>query len=214
MVLNTAPTNRLKRPSWKDPRLWIGILLVLVSVSAVVLLLGAAERTVDAYVSTEDIAVGQRVNINSLSRVKVRLNELQGSYYLSADQFPSEGVAIQVIRKGQLIAKSSVAKADSLNRKPVAVTLEQKLPETAQRGDRVDIWVAEADAKTGAISLPKLILPSAEIAALDRAKPGLMPNPQDVVYVLVDDSHLPALLQALAQKSKISVVLDLAGEHQ
>ena len=213
MELNSAALNRLKKPSWKDPRLLIGILLVLISVSGVVLLVGSAERSVDAYISSEDIVVGQRLEVGALAKVKVRLNELQGNYFLSGDQFPAGGVAVQLIHKGQLIAKSSVANADGLDRKPVAINLEQSLPVTAQAGDRVDVWVAETDPKTGTSALPKLIMPSAEIATLNQAKSGLMSNQHDVVYVLVGAPQLPTLLHALADKAKISVVLNLSGAH-
>ncbi|AJT42969.1 hypothetical protein UM93_07715 [Psychromicrobium lacuslunae] len=209
-----APINRLRKPSWKDPRLLIGVLLILFSVSAVLLLLGNAERTVEAFVSTGDIVVGQKLETASMSKVKVRLDELQGAYYLAADQFPSGAVAVQMIHSGQLIPKSSVAMVDESHRKPVAVTLEQKLPAAAQVGDRVDIWVAEVDPKTGLTALPQLILPSVEIEALERAKPGLMTQDQDLVYVLVDAPRLPVLLHALTDKAKLSVVLDLAGGHR
>ena len=39
-----AEGARLKRPSWKDPRLLIGILLVLASVVGVISLVGAADQ--------------------------------------------------------------------------------------------------------------------------------------------------------------------------
>ena len=41
----SATAARLKRPSWKDPRLLVGILLVLVSVAGVGFLVGRADRT-------------------------------------------------------------------------------------------------------------------------------------------------------------------------
>ena len=47
MMEQGSPTGtaRLKAPSWKDPRLLIGILLVLLSVSGVVAVIGSADKT-------------------------------------------------------------------------------------------------------------------------------------------------------------------------
>ncbi|WP_394938894.1 hypothetical protein [Psychromicrobium sp. YIM B11713] len=210
-MVASMPDNRLRKPSWKDPRLMIGVLLVLVSVAGAVLLLGSADQTTDAYVSQGNIAVGQKIEQSKLNRVKVRLNDVQSSYYLANEVIPKDAVAVQYIPQGQLIAKHSVAQADLLGRKPVAIDLEQELPLSAAAGDRVDIWIAAADSSPDAV--PKLLLPNTEIAALHKGKNGLSGNTPDVLYVLVDDQHLPVLLAALSNKSRISVVLNLAGSQ-
>ena len=54
-----AEGARLKKPSWKDPRLLVGILLVLASVVGVISLVGAADQTTEAYAAREPIAVGE-----------------------------------------------------------------------------------------------------------------------------------------------------------
>ena len=72
-----AEGARLKRPSWKDPRLLVGILLVLASVVGVVSLVGAADQTTEAYAAREPIAVGETLTTDKLHRVKVRLGEVE-----------------------------------------------------------------------------------------------------------------------------------------
>ncbi len=54
-----VPVARLKRPSWKDPRLLVGLLLVLASVAGVVFLVGSADRTTEVYAARDGIAVGE-----------------------------------------------------------------------------------------------------------------------------------------------------------
>lgn len=71
---------RLKKPSWKDPRLLIGILLVLVSIAGVIALVGSADRTTQVYTAREDIAVGQVVAAADLSIVNVRLDDVESGY--------------------------------------------------------------------------------------------------------------------------------------
>ncbi len=57
----TAAGVRLKKPSWKDPRLLLGFLLVLASVAGVVSLVGAADQTTEVYAAKGPIAVGEKL---------------------------------------------------------------------------------------------------------------------------------------------------------
>ena len=79
---------RLKKPSWKDPKLLVGILLVLASVAGVISLVGAADQTAEAYTAREAIAVGEKLTVDKLNRVRVRLGDLE-QHYLT----PATGVA-------------------------------------------------------------------------------------------------------------------------
>lgn len=64
---------RLSKPSWKDPRLLIGILLVLASVAGVVALVGNAARTVPMYAAKDALVVGQSITVDSFTIVQVQL---------------------------------------------------------------------------------------------------------------------------------------------
>ena len=57
-----ASAPRLKKPSWKDPRLLLGIMLVLASTAGVVALVGSADQTTEVFVVDEDIPVGTPVS--------------------------------------------------------------------------------------------------------------------------------------------------------
>ncbi|ABY23361.1 conserved hypothetical protein [Renibacterium salmoninarum ATCC 33209] len=211
MAFYSPAAPRLKRPSWRDPRLLIGILLVLVSVAAVVVLVGGADKTVDVYAAKSDIAVGHTINQELLERVKVRLDEVQDHYFLASDIFPGNAVAARRIPHGDLVAKSSVDQPQALARNPVAPTLEEKLPIGAKVGSRVDVWVSLPDAKTGGFVEPRLLLPGVEISQLDSESNGLGSARTTTVYVLAGKPQLPQILGALASKAKVSVVWNPAG---
>jgi hypothetical protein len=204
---------RLKRPSWKDPRLVVGILLVLASTAGVVSLLGAADQTTEAYAAREAIAVGERLTADKLHRVKVRLGDLE-QRYLTPESGLSEGaVAVQRIGQDQLVPRDSLGELDVLDRKPVAVTVDEALPAQAVAGSRVDVWVALPDARNG-YSQPSLLLPGAEIAQLTPGSTALGSARSTVVMVLVTDSQMPQLLGAQANKAKISVVWNPGGNSR
>lgn len=211
MSANASATSaRLKKPSWKDPRLLVGILLVLASVAGVIALVGAADRTIQVYVAREGIAVGQKLDKDDLSIVKVRLDDVEASYVTVEAGLPEGKVAVQRIAKNQLLPKESIGEADALDRKPVAVTVEDSLPAQAVPGSRVDVWVSLPDAQNG-FTEPRLLLPGAEIAQVTEGSSALGASKETVVLVLVTDEQMPKLLGAQANKAKVAVVWNPSG---
>ena len=209
-VGTVAGGARLKKPSWKDPKLIVGILLVLASVVGVTSLVGAADQTAEAYTAREAIAVGETLTVDKLNRVKVRLGDLEQHYLTPATGVADGLVAAQRIGKDQLVPRGSFGQADGLDRKPVAVTIDEALPAQAVAGSRVDVWVALPDARNG-FSQPTLLLPGAEIAQITPGSTALGSARSTVVMVLVADTQMPDLLGAQANKAKISVVWNPGG---
>ena len=207
---SSATAARLKRPSWKDPRLLVGVLLVLVSVAGVVFLVGSADRTTEVFAARGGIAVGERLTQDNVVRAKVRLGETEQHYITAESGLPDGVVAVQRIGKDQLVPRASLGSVDELDRKPVALTIEETLPAQAVAGARVDVWVAQPDARNG-FSEPKLLLPGAEIAEVTSGSTALGSSKTTVLMVLVEDGQMPALLGAQANKAKISVVWNPGG---
>lgn len=205
-----ASGARLKKPSWKDPRLLVGILLVLASVVGVVSLVAAADQTTETFAASEPIAVGENLTADKLHRVKVRLGDVEQLYFTPESGLPEGLVAVQRIGKDQLLPRESFGRVDALDRKPVAVTIDEALPPQAVAGSRVDVWVALPDARNG-FSEPVLLLAGAEIAQLTPGSSALGSQRSTVVMVLVPDAQMPKLLGAQANKAKISVVWNPGG---
>ncbi|RAX44156.1 hypothetical protein DQ354_17040 [Arthrobacter sp. AQ5-06] len=211
MSYDAATTGaRLKPPSWKDPRLLVGVLLVLASVVGVISLVGGADQTTEVYAARDSIAVGEKLTTDNVVRAKVRLGETEQHYVTVEAGLPDGLVAVQRIGKNQLVPKESLATVDALDRKPVAVTIDEALPPQAVAGTRVDVWVALPDARNG-FSEPKLLLPGAEIAQVTAGSTALGSSRNTVLMVLVADSQMPAILGAQANHAKISVVWNPGG---
>jgi hypothetical protein len=188
----------------------VGVLLVLASVVGVISLVGSADRTTEVYAARDAIAVGEKLTPDNVIRAKVRLGETEENYVTVESGLPEGLVAVQRIGKNQLVPKESLGKVDELDRKPVAVTIEETLPAQAVAGTRVDVWVALPDARNG-FSEPKLLLPGAEIAQVSTGSTALGSSRKTVLMVLVADSQMPALLGAQANQAKISVVWNPGG---
>src|SRR5687768_16776128 len=119
MMSSAAATGaRLKKPSWKDPRLLVGVLLILASVVGVISLLGSADKTTEVFAAREAIGVGEKLTPDNVSRVKVRLGDVESRYITAESGMPEGVVAVQRIGKDQLLPRESLGNVDVLDRKP------------------------------------------------------------------------------------------------
>jgi hypothetical protein len=207
--LSSADTGRLRRPSWKDPRLLVGVLLVLSSVAGVVALVRAAETRTTVYAAREDIDVGDVVALEDIVAVEVRLGEVEGRYLREPTEI-RDRVAMQRVAKGDLVPLSSLGSADRLGRRPVSINVTDSLPASVVAGARVDVWVALPDGRNG-YAEPRLLVPTAEVAHVESSSSALGGQRETVVHVLVDPQQLPALLGAQANKAKVSLVWNPGG---
>ncbi len=196
---------RLARPSWRDPRLIVGLLLVLASVAGVVALVGSADKTVPAFVARDVLVVGQTITGESFDVVQVRLGDLEAKYLDPGTALPSRAVAVRVVPKGELVPATSIGGTDALDRKPASVTVTEPLPKDVVVGSHVDVWVALPDERNG-YREPILMLPGAEVAALNEAPSSLGSGRSTQLMVLVTDGQMPKFLGAVANKAKVSVV--------
>ncbi|WP_207343817.1 hypothetical protein [Arthrobacter sp. E3] len=196
---------RLRKPSWKDPRLLIGILLILASVAGVVALVGNAGKTVPMYVARDALVVGQKITVESFTLIEVQLGEASDKYLDPGEALAKNAVAVRMVPKGEIVPRSSIGRTDALDRKPVSVTVEEPLPKEVLVGSHVDVWVSLPDERNGFKS-PVLMLPGAEVAAVNAAASSLGSSRNVQLMVLVTDEQMPKFLGAVANKAKVSVV--------
>lgn len=204
-------TPRLRRPSWKDPRLLLGILLVAASVAGVVALVAGLDRSTEVFTARTDLTVGQRLRTEDLTVTRVRLGDAAPAY-LGPGALPPDGAVVtRHVPRGELVAASAVGRPDALDRKPVAITVTEALPREAVAGARVDVWVAMPGPNPNTYLKPARLLPGAEIAEVTTTTSALGASRQTVLQVLVDDATMPQILDALGNRARISVVWNPAA---
>jgi hypothetical protein len=204
---DTQGAARLRKPSWKDPRLLIGVLLVLASTAGVVALLASQDRTSDVYSARQDIAVGTALSPEDLVAVPVRLGDSTGAYLPVSEGIPENAVLTRLVTEGELVPAAAVGTADDLDRKPVGLSVKDPLPTGTAAGDRVDVWVS-LRTDTNSYDQPRLLLEAAEVSELTVDESALGASASTLVQVLVDDEAMPELLDALSNDARIAVVLD------
>lgn len=215
MSTNPLPASppsapRLKKPSWHDPRLLVGILIVCVSVAGVVALVNTADQTVDVYSIEKDLPVGSKVTEEDLSVVGVRLGAAESSYVTVAEGLPERAMAISMLHGDELLTESAVGTADELDRQPVGLLVRQPLSAEAIVGSFVDVWVSR-QGESRRFEEPQLLLKGVEVASREDSESALGGTNATTVQVLVKEEKMGALLDAVSNEAKIAVIPNPGG---
>lgn len=136
--------RRTRGPGWRDPRLWIGVVIVAASVVAGSRVLAAADDTVAVYALDADHGAGDRLDRSDLVTVRVRFADpgTQGAYLGVDDPLPGELVLGRGVAAGELLPRDAVGSAGEVDlaEVPIAVDPEQ-VPGSVSAGAVVDVYL-------------------------------------------------------------------------
>ncbi len=153
-VAPVPPATRATRPGWRDPRLWVGVLIVAVSVVAGARLLAAADDTVSVWAVAADTGPGAQLAPDDLVAHRIRFADADdlGRYFSVDDQLPGDLRLVRGVTAGELLPRAAVGTteedADTVEL-PVAVDAEQ-VPPSVRAGAVVDVYLL-AGGKDGAV---------------------------------------------------------------
>lgn len=135
---------RSTTPGWRDPRLWVGILIVTVSVIAGARLLGSADDTVTVWAAATDLGPGDTLSADDLVPARVRFAAPGGlgDYFTTDDELPADLELTRVVGAGELLPRGAVAPAGGSGtlQVPLAVEAEQ-VPGSVHSGSVVDVYL-------------------------------------------------------------------------
>ncbi|GAB2676123.1 hypothetical protein [Thalassiella azotivora] len=207
-TLPQVPARRLRRPSWRDPRLAVGVVLVLASVVLGVAVVSGADRTSAVWAADSALTPGDEVVRDRLRVVDVRLDDLSTVYLSAEDPLPEGAVVTRHVAAGELLPLSALGGAEDLQQRPVGVPVTGALPAGLGKGSAVDLWVAHPDPeRAGAFLAPERLVQSAVVSEVSQSGGALGSGGVTTVQVLVAEAQLAAVLGALANDAVVSVVL-------
>lgn len=143
----TVPVaTRVRRPGWRDPRLWLGVLLVTVSVVGGARLLAAADDTVPVWAAADTLSAGTPIAESALEVRRVRFADgaaLEG-YFDAAESFPDDLVLQRSVGAGELVPRSAVANSADVDtlRVPLEVAPHQ-VPPSVRAGSVIDVYLSD-----------------------------------------------------------------------
>ncbi len=194
-VLPSPPATRARSVGWLDPRLLLGVLLVLGSVVAGSRVLASADQSQQVWAVTRDLAPGAVLTDADLQSVRVRLFDSAGRYVSAVSAKPLGYVLRRGLGAGELLPAASVGRPGAdVSFRSVAVAVSRgHLPPDLAAGQQVDVYVTPDDRGRAASpssgpagpSGPRLVLPA--VTVLER--------PSDSDLAGTGASEVPVLLE-------------------
>lgn len=187
------PALRAARRGWRDPRLWLGVLLIAGSVVLGARLLAAADDTVTVWGMAADRGSGTPVAADDLEVQRVRFTDGAAlAHYFPADQpVPEDLVLTRAVGAGELLARSAVGAAGDVPELEVPLAVDpQRVPPDVGTGSVVDVWVTGSD---------RPALSGVTVVAAPSYDDGLALSGTRQVVVAVDDERAAAFERALGK---------------
>jgi hypothetical protein len=204
--MSTPPTVPRPRPTWREPRFLLGIVLVIASVAGVAGLVVASDRSVEVFAARHALAAGDEVSASDLVGVRVRLGAASSAYLRAAPQ--SDTVVTRTIAAGELVPVGALGAASAQRRTSVVISVDGELPASIDIGSAVDVWSAAATGEgTGApkFAAPRVLVPDGTVVRVVRDS-GLGATGGVAVEVRVPKDATAELLESLANGDAITVL--------
>jgi Flp pilus assembly protein CpaB len=201
-----ARTRRLRRPTWRDPRVLIGIALILTSVVGVVLLVNSQNRTAPVYAADRELSTGTRLSADDLQVVHVQLDAAAG-HYLSAEAEPPPDVELtRPLSEGELLPAAALGAVDSQLRQAVTVEVQHDLARSVQPGRRVDVWSASGYSTVDDTGEVTRLAAAAEVTDIRESSSAFGTSAAVTVELLVDPDEVTGLLAAFGAGDALTVL--------
>ena len=137
-----APTaSRLRAPSWRDSRLLVGVLLVLVSTVAGAVVVARADERVPVFAAASPVAPGERVTADDLTVVDVQLGDGAAAYLPADRPLADDTYALRPLRPGELVPAAGVGTAAEVGVQQVALLVDATSAAALSAGSVVDVYV-------------------------------------------------------------------------
>lgn len=188
--------------TWLDPRLVIGVALVLASLAGVWLVVQQSARTESAWAATRTLLPGQVLTAADVAQVEVRLVPSQ-QRYLGAEADPVGMVVGSTVGEGEVLPLRALGTAAGDGRSAVVVDVQGSLPGAVRPGSLVDIWTA-APAEDG-YEAPAVLVDDAIVVAVVEDD-GILASTARQLELLVPSDETAVLLEAMSNEHALSVI--------
>lgn len=210
--------RRGHRPAWRDPRLWVGVVLVAASVVVGARVMAAADDTVQVWAVADDVGAGQQVEPDDLVAQRVRFADADAlaGYFSVDDELPADLELTRSVGAGELLPRAAVGTAAESGLVEVPVAVEPELVPDVGAGDVVDVYVVaplSAEAQDpGAAPLPEgPALTGATVVAAPDLAGSFGTSGKRQLVLAVPEADAPAFFALLARYDAPSLTVVRRG---
>ena len=160
--------DRLRLRPWTDPRLLLGVLLVLVATVGGARLVAAGDDSVEYWAVAADVRAGTPLTNDHLVARPLRLSGDSADRYLRVDdELPAAMGDLRWDRdvsSGELLDESALVDRDAGNVRQVPLTVtEGAAPADLAAGDEVEIWVGPGPGDSTTDQVSERVLADARV---------------------------------------------------
>ncbi|MGB7819155.1 MAG: hypothetical protein WBL35_10570 [Ornithinibacter sp.] len=163
--LPTPTASRLRAPSWRDSRLIVGVLLVLLATVLGSVVVARADDRVPMYAAKGAIAPGRPLTADDVVRVEVRLGDGVATYLPADEPLPPDLWTIRELREGELIPEASIGPADRVEVQQVSLLVDATSAAALGAGSVVDVYVNRPSEGTS-VGLPTYVGPEKTLGSV------------------------------------------------
>lgn len=208
----SPPATRHRRPSWRDPRLVAGVVMVAGSVLLGSQLLAGADDTVTVWSARTALPAGTGVTAADLRPSQVRFTSDQlAERYVPTASAPEGMVLLRDVAAGELLPRAALgaAAAEETAELPVAVSSDA-IPAGLRPGELVDVWVTPAQRSTDGGPAVR-VLEQVPVVAVPQHSSALGPASTRQVVVGVPGADEDLVARALGRLSAGTAVVVRRG---
>lgn len=197
MTDSSPPARRLAAPRWRQPRVALGVLLIVGSVVAGARIFAGADRYSAVYVARTALVPGERLAAVDLGVGRVRFDG-EAAQYVAAGRTPAGYVVTRYVAAGELLplaALRSDGPTISAGRfVTVPVGAGHLAPDLA-RGQLVDVYLT-VKAASGGVSAPALVASAVPVDSVGDAG-SLSAGDTESVDLVVPAAQVAAIVRAV-----------------
>lgn len=202
----SSKPRRLVAP---DPRLLIGLALVVASVVGTVGLILALDDTIEVYAAPDALTPGERLEADELEIVAVRLDAASPRYLRPGDLTDSV-VVTRTVGAGELVPAAAVAPSELAGTTSLVLSVGGAVARAIEPGATVDVWAARED-DTGRYAPPTVLVDGAVVVALVEEGSIVTRGEVTAIEVRVPSGRVATVLDAIANDDALSIVPTAVG---
>ncbi len=137
--------QRLQRPSWRNTRLLVGVVLILLGTVLGAKVVASADDTVPMYAASAAIRPGDHLTSDNLRRVDVQLGAESARYLSARTVVADDSYALRDIPEGELVPVGAVGGRSAVSVQAVTVEVDANSARGLPANATVDVWVSPRD---------------------------------------------------------------------
>lgn len=199
--MKSAP--RFSPPKLKDPRVIVGLILVVGSLVATWAIVSNVAQTITVWAATRPLVSGGTIAQDALAPVEVRLPDASQKYLSTQESSPVGMTVAHAVAEGELIPAKAVVDPSALTGRVIALEIPDSLPQAVRAGALIDVWATDT---TSEDARPERVLERITVNAVDKDASGFTSTSNTRLEIFVENDRLDRVLEVVAGEYRISVV--------